>query len=890
MNLLSTHRLKLLPARILYFILFIAAAATTTARAQSSQLLNQRISLQLADVKIKDALKQIERQVNCSFVYSNNLIKSDQRITRKFSNESLSAVLSSIIGIKRLQLRVDNRQIYIKAAVSGDQVISGQVTSDGQSIPGAKVSLSGNSAVVTDNNGDYLLKGLTAGDYQITVNSIGSGTASRNIRLPEGENLKVDFKLEQGQQQLTEVAVIGKNESQKNKESGFNMNVLETGRFNNSTRDLNQLLNATTGVRIREQGGLGSNFNFSLNGLSGKAVRFFIDGIPMENYGAGMTFNNIPVNLASRLEVFKGVVPVELGADAMGGAVNVVTNKGTRNYLDAAYSIGSFNTHRASLNTQYHNQKSGLVLRLTGFYNYSDNDYTMRSNPKYDAAILVPDGSGNFIEKDVRRFHDQFRSAMIQGEAGLVNKKWADVFMLSLLYNNHYKQFQTGATQNTVYGKVDRRGDFFMPAVRYKKDNLFVKGLSATAYLSYGIDKYKVADTSSYTYWWDGSRRSEIKSDYGEFGGGLRRTLIEYQNNFLLGRVNLQYDINDQHAITLNYNYNRADRESYDEWNDKAEHPSSLSKNVYGLAWKSQFMDGRLKNTVFGKAFLFQTGGMQTLLSDNGSPVSTDNSKSYNKYGGGLSSRLAVTKNAGLRFSYEHTYRLPEQVELLGDGVNIVANLDIKPESSHNINLGLDYTIQTGKNQFIFDASGFIRNASDFIYSIPWGANASKYLNEGKVLIKGIEAEAQYRYADLLTFNVNASYVKSKQNQQYVYGTTSEYVTYGNMIPNQPWLFGNALLSVGKNGLAGKGTRLQFDWSSQYVHWFYLTWEGYGSSQSKNQVPSQFIHNAGVTYSMLDGKYNLALECRNLTDELAYDSFRLQKPPRSFNIKFRYSL
>ncbi|WP_310590209.1 TonB-dependent receptor [Dyadobacter pollutisoli] len=72
--------------------------------------------------------------------------------------------------------------------------------------------------------------------------------------------------------------------------------------------DLNQKLNRTVGVKVREEGGMGSDFNLSINGLAGKAIKFFIDGVPMKVM-ASATLNNIPVNLAERMEVYKGVVP-----------------------------------------------------------------------------------------------------------------------------------------------------------------------------------------------------------------------------------------------------------------------------------------------------------------------------------------------------------------------------------------------------------------------------------------------------------------------------------------------------------------------------------------------------------------------------------------------------
>src|SRR5690606_13709965 len=112
------------------------------------------------------------------------------------------------------------------------------------------------------------------------------------------------------------------------------------------------------------------------------------------------------------------------------------------------------------------------------------------------------------------------------------------------------------------------------------------------------------------------------------------------------------------------------------------------------------------------------------------------------------------------------------------------------------------------------------------------------------------------------------------------FGSTSSNVpeaTYLNKIPNQPWLFGNFDFTIGKNDLLGEGTCLQFNWFAQYVHWFYLTWEHYGSTNGLSDIPTQFIHNASLSYSIKNGKYNISAECRNLTDMLAYDNFKLQK-------------
>lgn len=69
----------------------------------------------------------------------------------------------------------------------------------------------------------------------------------------------------------------------------------------------------------------------------------------MEGMSSAFGLNNIPAGLARRVEVYKGVVPVELGGDALGGAINIVTDNRRRTRVNASYSFGSFNTHKSNV-------------------------------------------------------------------------------------------------------------------------------------------------------------------------------------------------------------------------------------------------------------------------------------------------------------------------------------------------------------------------------------------------------------------------------------------------------------------------------------------------------------------------------------------------------------
>ena len=773
---------------------------------------------------------------------------------------------------------------YLSATVLAQTpvIITGTIQDEeGTTLAGVNVMLNETSAgTQTDSEGFYKLTLPQSGKYTLSVSSVGYISQSKTVTLKDGQHLKASFTLKGDTKNIDEVTVHGKTETQVVREQAFTVNAIETKRFANTTSDLNQVLNKTAGIRVREEGGVGSDFNFSINGLSGKAVKFFIDGVPLELMGSTMSLNNIPVNLAERMEVYKGVVPVSLGSDALGGAVNIITNQNVNNYLDASYSIGSFNTHRLALNGQYSTVK-GLIIKASAFANYSDNNYIMRGMEIWDEAQY------KYVNKDFRRFHDQYKSAMGQVELGVINKKWADLFFVGLSYSGTDQDIQTGTRQDVVYGAVTKNGHAYNGSLRYKKDNLFVKGLNANIFASRSMDNYIVTDTSSYKYYWDGTR---IKTSLAEINGTKSITNINRPRTF--ARANLAYQLSAVHSFNINYTYDHVKNESYDELlTDRADIPGILSKNILGAAYQQNLLNDKLTNTLFGKFYALSVQ-QSRYVSVSGEYAKASDSQNYQGYG--IASRYKILPELGLKASYEKAYRLQEVGEMFGNGYTVIGNLDLKPESSHNVNVGAYYGFTVNKHKLFIEGSWFYRNANDFIYAVVYKSNSSvsRFENTSRVKVNGLEGDIKYNYGDLLYFNTNISYQNAINNTKYPVGTTSgtPEATYLNKIPNQPWLFGNADLSIGKNNVLGKASRMQLNVSSQYVHWFYLTWEAYGSKASKSTIPDQYIHNASISNSWNNGRYNLSLECRNFTNNLAFDNFRLQKPGRAFSIKMRYFL
>ncbi len=769
------------------------------------------------------------------------------------------------------------------------------IDENGKAVPFATVYMDKtNYGLTTNDKGFYSIK-VPSGTYTFVVSAIGFVKNETNLVLKKGQQKHIDVKLNSDVTDIDEVQVVGKSHAQKLREGSYSLNVIEMNKYQNSTTDINQSLKKTSGITIRENGGMGSDFSFKINGLDAKV---FIDGVPMENFGSSMTINNIPVNLVERVEVYKGVVPAYLGTDALGGAVNIITKRKNNRFLDFSYGYGSFNTHQASLNGSYTELKTGLTIKLNSFFNYSDNNYKMYSDSTYN-IILEKAKNGKYVYMDnAERFHDMYYSAMGKMEVGFEDKPWADRLLFGLLYSGNKQQAQLGSTVNSVKGGEWSENRFIMPSLHYRKDSFFVDNLYADWYSGYSRSTTNVRDTAQHIYDWTGK--------WASTGSTIDEVHNKYVYKTFTNRVNLNYDLNSKQtqSLNLNYNYDSNKRDYYDLIEDEQTNlPAKLSRHIAGLAWQSSFLHKRLISILSFKYYGMNANNTvdERKFNSDGSLASgsiNTYQKFFNYPSGSLALRYLFVKDFGIKASYEKAYSLPSMLALFGDGQNYLANFDLEPEQSKNINVGIFYNQFLWRNHFInIDMSCFYRDASNYInvkIVENGGSNSSdayQYYNSPGVLLYGAEAELKYGYKDMLSVSLNGSYDRALNNWKYTDDSDSQVsITYKEQLPNRPWIYGNADISLGKYNLLGKDTRLELSYSYQYIHWFYLSWASLGTKSSKNFVPTQTVHNAILSYSWKRDRYSLSCEARNFTNELCYDNFRLQKPGRAFYLKFRISI
>ena len=771
--------------------------------------------------------------------------------------------------------------ISISAFSQHKTMISGKVLStEKTTVDFATVYLKGtNYGGTTNEEGIYHLQ-APAGEYTLVVSAIGYKTVEKPVKLMRGERTKMNVVISPQATELDEVVVVS-NGVTRLKRSAFNAVALDTKALQNSTQNLSQALAQAPGMKIRESGGVGSDMQLMMDGFTGKHIKIFIDGVPQEGVGSSFGLNNIPVNYAERIEVYKGVVPVGFGTDAIGGVINIITKKNRNKwFLDASYSYGSFNTHKSYVNFGQ-TFRSGLTYEINVFHNYSDNNYYVDTPVKDFTTGAI---NKKKIEH-VKRFHDTYHNEAVIGKIGFVDKKWADRLMFGFTYSHMYKDIQTGVRQEVVFGGKYRKGYSIMPSLDYRKRDFFVRGLDVVLTANYNKNMTNNVDTSSYEYNWRGEMRPL------RMPGEQSYQNTRSDNNNWNGTLTANYRIGKAHTFTFNHVINAFRRSNQSLLNEDSEAnaiPKETRKNISGLSYRLMPTE-HWNLSVFGKYYNQFIAGPVATSSAQDDYIRTTNSVSAMGYG--AAGTYFILKSLQAKLSYEKAYRLPTSEEMFGDEDLETGDISLRPENSDNVNLNLSYNETFGKHSVYVEGGLIYRNTKDYIQrnisDLSGGKYGATYVNHGRVETKGYNISVRYGFANWVSVGGNFTQMNVRDNVKTVTsGTNQESLTYGARMPNLPYQFANSDVTFYWRNLWKKGNTLSVTYDNLYMHSFPLYSEAVGS-ESEFVVPTQFSHNLTLSYGIQNGRYNISFECRNLTNEKLYDNFSLQKAGRAFYGKVR---
>lgn len=773
--------------------------------------------------------------------------------------------------------------------------ISGKVTDENKKpISGATITLKkAERSTMTDENGSYEFKSVNYGKYTITVSSIVTELQSLQISLNDESAIINITTKERKQQELQQVMVEGKTEKRKIETSGFAVNVVDTKEASLRNLQTNELLNRTVGVRVRQSGGIGSSATYNLNGMSGRAIGIFIDGIEISTYGSSFNLNNIPPAMIERIEVYKGVLPAHLAGDFLGGGINVILKKGAvRNNIIASASYGSFNTQQTDLSGMYRDPKTGLTLRGSGFYSYSDNDYEV-----WGKFVRNEQPNGQMLETRGKRFNDAYKSYGGRVEAGFTGVKWADNLMLNYNYSDTYDEVQHGQYMSRPYNGRFSKSKANVIGLDYRKNDLLTKGLDFNFNGVYSDRDQYIQDTVSWRYNWDGQRVIGIKGDPLKTLGGAQQgapTMNNISRQIATLRSSLSYNILENHKIVFNHMFYVVDRQDADQLRTVLERnylsTSDLTKNVSALSYEMDAFDGRLRTNLFGKYYQQRISRMDPVsqvINGQATRVERITSDNRNTTGYGLAASYALQRNLVIIASAEKAVRMPGESEIFGNQAeNLLPNTTIKPELSDNFNLGFRAgAYRINEHIISISGSGFIRNTQDKIVLLSSDRNVSNMETSNNVNLNGVrsigfEAEVNYTYRKLNVIINGSKFNGLLQDNTSLFD--------GQQIPNEPFYTANGNVQYRFDGFAQKKSMLNLYYNFGFVNAFETIWQL--KRDDFNLTPHQFIQDLGASYRFPNQKIVVSFDAKNIFNQQAYDNFAAQKPGRAFYLKLNYSI
>ena len=178
----------------------------------------------------------------------------------------------------------------------------------------------------------------------------------------------------------------------------------------------------------------------------------------------------------------------------------------------------------------------------------------------------------------------------------------------------------------------------------------------------------------------------------------------------------------------------------------------------------------------------------------------------------------------------------------------------------------------------------FLRDAENLIVLL--GADQFfTYQNVFGAISQGIEGSVGWTSPDgLISLDGNFTWLDFRNNSSG--GTFGDFD--GDRIPNRPYEFANASARMNWYGVISDYDEISLALHTRYVHEFFRGWESVGLRQFKDTVPSQTTHSLGFIYKLdlESATLNFSAEVQNLTDKKAFDFFGVERPGRSYNLKF----
>jgi TonB-dependent receptor len=357
------------------------------------------------------------------------------------------------------------------AALSGTAAAQGVVTglvvddASGIAITGAQIRLTpvGREAF-SDRSGRFSFADVPAGSYEIVTRFIGYAPVTEKVTVENGRTAIVNIRLTAALTQLGQVVVTATRTGQaaalnQQKNAGNVSNVVaadQIGRFPDA--NLGDALKRIPGVTVALDQGE-ARFG-SIRGTEPRFNSVMVNGERVPSAEATVRevqLDLIPADMVQAVEVSKTLTP-EMDADAIGGAVNVVTRAAPPGFRFSATTGGNYNQIREQgglvgglvAGNRFFNDRLGIIASASYY------DQRFGSDNKEGIWDRTDDDRAYITEFDLRRYDVQrTRRSLSSGIDWKFNEN--NTVMLRSLYN-HRDDWENRYRARYIFGEPDAQG------------------------------------------------------------------------------------------------------------------------------------------------------------------------------------------------------------------------------------------------------------------------------------------------------------------------------------------------------------------------------------------------------------------------------------------------
>lgn len=671
----------------------------------------------------------------------------------------------------------------------------------------------------------------------------------------------------------------------------------------------------TAGVYVKGQGdGLPSNYNNQvvMRGIPGYyRTAVMVDGqLLNDGFSGGVNMSTVPAETIEQIEVVPGPFSSLYGGSAMGGVVNIITRKPTKQEFILSGSIGS---NDAKKGTAVYRNKLNDTLGIALNYNHARSGGYVSDMVTYSGtttataanttgATPTTDSKGN----TVYLVGDKGRKGWKQDNAGIKlyldadpqNKLTFDYGYTSIAiayqdsFNCYLSQPCTASRiidDNGVNKTLAVREIGFLNAPNGEKTNRYAASYEhmfdvarLKMDLGYKKDNYWYVQTNS------SAPAATLTGGNGSYSDlPSSRLDLSATLNFPLG----------MHYLTLGVfaNQNELNKKNYtlSNWRDV----DSKGAVYYTADGSTKSLAGAIQDEyAFNDRFTLYAGGRYDTWSTSGhvtqsvltgyTTAAFDNtyaSRSSNFFSPKLSAVYKLAVDTTLRGAWGRAFRAPSLSEMYSTSGSITggktstsqANANLKPENSTSWEIGVDHKFDTGTQ---LRATYYETELDDLLYSVTIVDTAiqktSEWQNVGKAMTKGLELELRQPVASGLTTFINVT------NGSSVLTSVSD-VSLASYVGKQLKYIPKRMANVGLEGARGF-------WSGSILgHYASKAYSDDKNLDTVNGVPGStdpyFIVNAKLGYA-ISKSVSISFSVNNLTDKTYYQYSRM--PGRTGTVGF----